>query len=266
MGSNFVYSIKLRFAKVFFPINYRFKRSKFSGLGHSTELTVAASRINRLIEARGLASVRYLEIGIENGNTFRNVEAFTKTGVDPFPLISLPYQLQNLQILPKKSDAFFRDNALMFDFVYLDGLHHYQQTYKDLINSFNRLSQNGLVLVDDIVPIDYPASLRSQIKCQEMKHREAIQNNYWMGDVYKIVYLLTKFHPEIHFMTIMERDQNPQLICWRSDSTSTELLMSRLNEFESLDLDLSYESVFSHGIPNVFNTKSFAHCISHLRR
>ena len=266
MGSNFVYSIKLRFAKVFFPIIYRFKRSKFSGLSHNTELTVAASRINRLIEARGLVSVRYLEIGIENGNTFRSVDAFTKIGVDPFPLISLPYELKNLQILPKKSDAFFRDTQLTFDFVYLDGLHLYQQTYKDLINSLNRLGQNGLVLVDDIVPIDYPASLRSQIKCQEMKHRERIQNNYWMGDVYKIVYLLTKFHPEIHFMTILEGDQNPQLICWRSDSSSNELLISHLKEFDSLDLDLSYESVFSQGIPNIFNTKSFAHCTSHVRR
>lgn len=266
MGSNFVYSIKLRFAKVFFPINYRFKRSKFSGLSHSTELTVAASRINKLIEARGLVSVRYLEIGIENGNTFRNVEALTKIGVDPFPLISLPYELRNLKILPMKSDAFFRDTSLIFDFVYLDGLHHYQQTYKDLINSLNRLSQNGLVLVDDIVPIDYPASLRSQIECQKIKNREGIQNNYWMGDVYMIVYLLTKFHPEIRFMTILESDQNPQLICWRSDSSSTELLISRLKEFKSLDLDLNYEVVFSHGIPNIFNTKSFADCISYVSR
>ena len=49
------------------------------------------------------------------------------------------------------SDEFFQDNSKMFDAIYIDGYHHGAQVYKDCINSWTFLKNNGFLICDDYI-------------------------------------------------------------------------------------------------------------------
>ena len=49
-----------------------------------------------------------------------------------------------------KSDSFFKKKKnLFFDFIFIDGFHRSDQVFRDSINSFRVLRQNGYILFDD---------------------------------------------------------------------------------------------------------------------
>jgi hypothetical protein len=74
------------------------------------------------------------------------------------------------------SDQFFSENPdKKFDVVFIDGLHHYDQCQRDIINSLKCLKDNGVILIHDMIPTN---SLVEYIP------RRAI-NSHWTGDVWK---------------------------------------------------------------------------------
>jgi predicted O-methyltransferase YrrM len=61
------------------------------------------------------------------------------------------------------SDIYFGELASSdekFDVIVLDGLHTFEQTLRDLLNSEAYLKPNGVVIIDDVMPNSYQASLR----------------------------------------------------------------------------------------------------------
>ena len=50
------------------------------------------------------------------------------------------------------SDEFFKTNTKKFDFVFIDGLHIYEQVRKDIINSVKFLNSNGIIILHDCLP------------------------------------------------------------------------------------------------------------------
>ena len=71
------------------------------------------------------------------------------------------------------SDDFFIKNEEKFDFIFIDGLHHYKQVKKDINNSLNILNEGGTILMHDCLPRNYyyQAVPRSQLN--------------WNGDTWK---------------------------------------------------------------------------------
>jgi SAM-dependent methyltransferase len=55
------------------------------------------------------------------------------------------------------SDQFFDQklNNDMYDIIYVDGDHHFKSVYKDLINSFEVLKVNGLMIIDDFLAYNF---------------------------------------------------------------------------------------------------------------
>lgn len=49
------------------------------------------------------------------------------------------------------SNSFFKINRKKFDIVYIDGNHHYDFVLNDLINSFDNLKINGIIIMDDFL-------------------------------------------------------------------------------------------------------------------
>jgi len=201
-------------------------------------------------------SVTYLEIGIENARTFINVEAARKVGVDPFPLISRSGLPANTKIAIMESDQYFETNNLEFNFAFIDGLHTWEQTYKDIINSLNHGTKDCVLLIDDVVPCDKYASLRDQIACQVSKQEKNIYNNYWMGDVYHVVKVLAKFHPELSFYTINNPSEHIQgLILRRQDTGKIKMYdIGKLSKEVAAD---DFDKIFGNGIPGYFNSRTF---------
>ena len=94
----------------------------------------------------------YLEIGIEYGHTFKNVQIDNKVGIDPDP------KFIDDSIIIKTSDAFFEVNKThtkkTFDIIFIDGMHQTEFVLKDFNNSIQFLNKNGIIFLDDVLPMN----------------------------------------------------------------------------------------------------------------
>ena len=137
---------------------------------------------------------KYLEIGVENGHTFNNVHCLNKTGVDPSP------NFKSDNIILKTSDDYFLEDVIeKFDIVFIDGLHQCEQVAKDINNSLQYLNENGKILLDDIIPLNYDEQLKVPIK---HRYVNGILKTMvpWTGDVWKTMYhILSLYSDHIDF-------------------------------------------------------------------
>jgi hypothetical protein len=250
------YSQKIRIKRHLFLKLYHLLKFTFPSLAVLSSPTMSSKRLNLIRTIIKKDRINYLEIGIENANTFVNVQAEQKVGVDPFPLRKPPLRNRNMRIQRTTSEKFFKENSTIFDLIFVDGLHTYEQTYEDIINSFSTGSKECLILVDDVIPSDKFAALRSQLECQILKYENGIKNNYWMGDVFKILPLLSIFHSEISWATISEKNENPQLLLWRSPEGAKVVIENRLKEFKEIEGNYNFSDVFQDVIPEYFRIMS----------
>src|SRR5437867_1023406 len=81
----------------------------------------------------------YLEIGVNRGETFRTVEAARKVGVDPNFLFDTAAEAvpRRVTFHPVSSDRYFAGphGGDRFNVIFLDGLHTFEQTLRDLLNA-----------------------------------------------------------------------------------------------------------------------------------
>tara|TARA_B110000037_G_scaffold156066_1_gene176002 strand:+ start:169 stop:852 length:684 start_codon:yes stop_codon:yes gene_type:complete len=119
--------------------------------------------IKRIIKEKKFNS--YLEIGCDDDYSFSQIEVEKKIGVDP-------YSGGNYK---GTSDEFFLKNSECFDCIFIDGLHEYDQVYKDIINSLKFLNEGGIILLHDCLPPSI--------------HQQAVPRykRTWNGDVWKAI-------------------------------------------------------------------------------
>lgn len=199
-------------------------------------------RLNRLIGA--LQARSYLEIGVFRAGTFSRVEAATRIGVDPRfrvdtrPLAAMP----GVTTVEATSDAYFQAVAVdtTFDVAYLDGLHLFEQTYRDLCNVLAHAHRRTVVLLDDTVPSDAYSALRDSRQALRFRRASGSERREWHGDTYKVVFAMHDFHPSWDYRTIVGSG-NGQTLVWRSSAgprspvfDSMEAI-SRLSYFDAMD-------------------------------
>tara|TARA_A100001015_G_scaffold279478_1_gene340711 strand:- start:473 stop:2629 length:2157 start_codon:yes stop_codon:yes gene_type:complete len=128
---------------------------------------------------------KYLEIGIEYGFTFKNVNIEKKVGCDPDP------KIDDDRIIRLTSDDFFKQNNNSFDVIFIDGMHHNDFVLRDLNNSIDCLNKDGIIFIDDVLPItereQYKIPIKHKYENGILKYKEP-----WTGDVWKLVYYLLK--------------------------------------------------------------------------
>lgn len=235
----------------------------------------APRRINEI--ARRVGARSYLEIGVQAGKTFFNVDIPVKVAVDPNFLFDYKEHASGGVIFYNcTSDDFFSsvDSIPNFDIVFLDGLHTFDQTYRDFCNALLFTHDRSIIIIDDTVPNDYYSSLRSQSSCVLRRRREAPGSTIgeWRGDVYKVTLLLTLFHGSLGFITA--NDEGPaQTIVWRKhgypnlskvypptiNQDRYELLLEYLYRLPSIDFDwlLSNKAIL-----NCFDFNNFISLLS----
>lgn len=179
--------------------------------------TISSERINRLASTGGSAS-SYLEIGVEHGYTLEAVKIATRVGVDPHPAFSRRSLPAGLTVRSMTSDEYFETlgEDARFDVIFLDGLHTYGQTYRDLINSLRHLDPRGVLIIDDVVPSDALSSMPDLTASIEAQVRRGVTDFMWHGDVFRIVPLLRDHHPELRYWTVVGRG-NEQTVLWKVD-------------------------------------------------
>lgn len=108
----------------------------------------------------------YLEVGTQNNATFNKI-AIDKVSVDPDPSAGAMYQMT--------SDDYFRKHVKdrQFHISFVDGLHHAEQCYKDIINCLNHLEEGGIIVCHDMNPQN------------EIEQRVPRETKRWNGDVWR---------------------------------------------------------------------------------
>jgi len=125
--------------------------------------------INHLIKINGYES--FLEIGTQAKINFTSVQVKRKVCVDPDPKAGADFQIT--------SDDFFDSNRENFDLVFVDGLHHADFAYRDIVNSLRILNPGGCVVVHDVIPFSYEAQIIP------LERASALGTVAWNGDVWK---------------------------------------------------------------------------------
>lgn len=122
----------------------------------------------------------YLEIGCDDDYLFSKVRIENKIGVDP-------YSGGNFK---GTSDAFFQQNNKIFDCIFIDGLHEFDQVNKDITNSLDCLSENGIILLHDCLP--------KNLGQQAIPRYQLV----WNGDVWKSI-VKFRCRPNLDIVTCM---------------------------------------------------------------
>lgn len=100
--------------------------------------------IQGLIDKHGYKS--YLEIGVNTpkqpGYSHDSIKVEVKDGVDPN--VDTDFKMT--------SDEFFAEYSNRYDIIFIDGLHEYEQCYRDIKNSLDRLNDGGTIVCHDMNP------------------------------------------------------------------------------------------------------------------
>ncbi len=161
----------------------------------------------------------YLEIGVNKGNTFNSVQAAEKVAVDPkflFDHEAVAAELPGTSFHETTSDDYFASIATReteFDVIYLDGLHTSEQTIRDLVNSISFLNSQGIIIIDDVFPSSYSASLHDRAATRILLKSTGDGSGAWMGDVYRLVFFVESFCQQFSYGTV--NNNHGQLIMWR---------------------------------------------------
>ena len=119
--------------------------------------------INKIIKKKNYKN--YLEIGCFKDENFKEIIIERKVGVDPV----------SGGTIRSTSDNFFKTNNKIFDIIFIDGLHYFDQVKKDIKNSLEALSERGIIIIHDCLP----SRIRDQMIPRSHEH--------WNGDVWKVV-------------------------------------------------------------------------------
>lgn len=144
----------------------------------------------------------YLEIGVAQGRSLALVrEGTTAIGVDPdtgsMERIFFRSPENKPQLFRLTSDDFFASCNLpelientTLDVVFLDGLHHFDQTLRDFINAERHSCPDSMILIHDCLPVNALVAERKR------------RSGFWLGDVWKIIPCLKAIRPDLDIVTL----------------------------------------------------------------
>jgi hypothetical protein len=182
---------------------------------------VAIARFHDLLRPKS-----YIEIGVSTGASIVLANPPTvAVGIDPkLRLLNTPKTV--CKLFPFASDEYFttRDPRQdiedeTVDLAFIDGLHLFEQALRDFINIERISSPMTVVLIHDCYAVDAFSAQRER------------NNEFWTGDVWKIIPCLREFRPDLDVFTIATRPSGLGVVS-RLNSHST-ILIDRYDEIVS---------------------------------
>jgi hypothetical protein len=204
-------------------------------------MTHSARRLNAL--SKRLDARRYLEIGVNKGETFRHIEMPERTAIDPnFHFDTRELENEYTRFVSAPSDDFFSTEPSFppYDIVFIDGLHTFEQVVRDLTNVVMRTHRRSAILIDDTLPNNIYSAVPDHSSANRYKALAKVDDPSWHGDVFKVVFFIHDFWPALNYRTVTGSG-NPQTIVWRANGISRKPLfnnlekISRLTYFDVLD-------------------------------
>jgi hypothetical protein len=145
--------------------------------------TVVLEELHRLLEPR-----LFVEIGVRHGRSLRLARG-RAIGIDPASCVNGPLP-PLCTVVSATSDEFFelKADALIdtpVDLAFIDGLHLFEYALRDFMNLERLATPAGIIVFDDVLPNDSAQAERVR------------RTEIWMGDVWKIAYILREYRPEL---------------------------------------------------------------------
>jgi hypothetical protein len=176
----------------------------------------------------------YVEIGVSRGESMTLAKPPTFcVGIDPTPLIKVPFHTET-QLFKLESDRFFAEedlpallNGKSLDLAFIDGMHTFEQVFRDFINVERYCHPDTIVVLHDCLPSDPITSARNRI------------SGWWTGDVWKVLPCLMKYRPDLALIIIPAPPSGLAIIT-RLDAKSTILdkgYTEFVEEFQGLTFD-----------------------------
>lgn len=191
-------------------------------------------RINNLASLNNAKN--YLEVGVCKGLTFTEVNIENKDAVDPYFAFDFESQRSSdVSFFEVPSDDFFSNFAntdKKYDVIYLDGLHEFNQTFRDFCNTLRFSHEKTIWLIDDTVPNSYFAGLPSQATARKGRDMVADKQNAWMGDVYKVIFAIHDYFPQFNIRTYKTHGQT---VVWQSPNPQFKPVFNSLEAISRMD-------------------------------
>lgn len=204
--------------------------------------------VQAFINGRHLGS--YLEIGIRTGHTFLRIRADRKIAVDPAPRVGAMKLLRwrfrnpdnrNSRILRLTSDEFFDHQTDLLpdsglDIAFIDGLHTYEQSLRDVENCLDRLNPGGVILMHDCSPPTAAAAIPAKSPDEA---REAVGDDWhgmWCGDVYKTILHLRSLRGDLR-VCVLDCDRGIGIVQPGTPDGSLDLSAEEIRDLGFVDLD-----------------------------
>lgn len=174
------------------------------------------SLLQKLIDKHNFKT--YLEIGTFHGRSLFPLKCKYKIAVDSdFQFTEKDKRKWNFKnfnnfrnrYFEKTSDDFFNDEKIYLeklgniDLIFIDGLHTFQASLRDVLNSMKYLSPDGFIVMHDCYPPHKAASIPAKSLEDARNLSLAGWTGEWCGDVWKtIVYLKEKYGDELILLTL----------------------------------------------------------------
>ena len=136
----------------------------------------------------------YIEIGVRDGACISHINAQSKAAVDPSPVDPVFIESDGTTLFQTTSDRFFESDAATWldvrkvNVAFVDGLHEFKQALRDVLHLEPLMAEKGIIFVHDCNPIT--------------RRHEQDMNFTWNGDVWKVLYYLSKYRPDLQYFTL----------------------------------------------------------------
>ena len=185
----------------------------------------------------------YVEIGVDEGDSFCAVNAPIKIGIDPVPPkpavaneLKKPHVIYNAVT----SDAYFETAAPQqltegIDVAFVDGLHTYGQTYRDICNCLRYLNPGGVILVHDCLPATAEEACPTESYEAAARVNGPSWNGLWTGDGWKAITALRAGHPDVT-ACVLNCDHGVGMVYRGVSGASVRLTPAEIDRLQFADL------------------------------
>jgi hypothetical protein len=181
-----------------------------------------------------LKPATYLEIGVDQGQSFEIVTPETRAlGVDPNPRVRKALK-PNQRVFAETSDDFFNNHDVIselggkrLELAFIDGMHQFEFALRDFINVEKHSSQDSVILIHDVYPIDATSAARERASW------------FWSGDIWRLILILKKYRPDLTVNVIGTSPTGLGIV--KNLDPNSRVLAEHLDEIveEFLALDIS---------------------------
>lgn len=198
-------------------------------------------RLNALAELNH--AQRYLEVGVCDADTFDRVCVAHKVGVDPhFRFDPETRRAPGVELHAVPSDDYFKalpGDAPPFDLIFLDGLHTFEQTWRDLQASLRVSHARTIWVLDDTCPDSALSADPEMTRSIATKRALGVPDRGWMGDVFKVVAAVHDTLPDLRLRTFANLGQT---VLWRAPRDAFAPVWGSLDAIAAL----TYEDFVAH--------------------